>query len=230
MLLDVQTTGEGEIQRAKETASGQDLAFVSRLERILWLNQLTLDPAASNFRLLLDRATRLRHLKIDSCSRWICYVADFWPLFVRLHSLQDPSVEGFPNTSCHLRIVEACSRLRSAVRKVWLRKRAPLQSQDIKSLATDPSMVAAERFLLDNDIATRVATAWNEDEDKGPSPRIRWKSVRDLRSYATGLKWSNLRDIDVGRLWDDLYDEDDSDPEIPPPVPSDFLKNHGLDR
>ena len=40
----------------------------------------------------------------------------------------------------------------------------------------------------------------------------------------------HLHAIDVGKLWDDLYDEDDSDPEIPPPVPSDFLKNHGLDR
>ena len=229
VLFDLETSGQELPQRVEETACGRDLTRSMSVDRVFRLEQLTLDSAASNFALLLKRATSLRHLRIRSHSHWFCFVAEFWPLLVRLYSLHDSSVKSYTDRECLSPFVQACKQLRSAVRDVWLRKGAPLTLQDVKSLATDPRMAAAEMFLLDDQVASGVAIAWNEDEDKGPSRGIRWQSLEDLEVDSTRLKWLNLHYIDVGKLEDDLFDDEDNSPKFPPLVPRDFLETYDLD-
>lgn len=73
--------------------------------------------------------------------------------------------------------------------KPGLAKGAHLVAEDIQRLAARPSTAAADLFLLDRDVASTVAAAWNEDTDKGPSVMPRCDCCDDLQDSRREEQW-----------------------------------------
>ena len=173
------------------------------------VHDLNMDPVGENLVNLLLKGHQLRHLIVRSVTEldWIFLVAELWPLFAQLHTLElgcSEGVFGFGQTVKRGRLAEqvplyrAARRLRETIRLRWLSVgERDLSQDDIKKLADAPELAAAQVILQDDHVSSAVCAAWNRSDDKGPPALIQHPMPQRCRAWLQdcddtgGSRWYN---------------------------------------
>lgn len=124
------------------------------------VNNLNMDLVGQTFVDLLLKAHKLRHLIMRDIADldWIFVVAELWPVFAQLHTLEldcSKKILGSGKTVERARRAEdvplyrAAARIRATIRLRWLSVgQRDLQPDDIKQLAEVPNLAAAKAWIL----------------------------------------------------------------------------------
>lgn len=184
------------------------------------VEDLNMDPIGESVVNLLRNASKLRHLIMRDITEidWILLIAELWPLFAQLHTLE----LGYSTWTLGLRekvepgrptdkvpLYQAASRLREAIRLEWLSVgRRDLLPDDIRRLVKVPELVAAKAFMEDDYVSSAVCNAWNQSNDKGPpipTPhpmKARYRAYLQNCDDAGGIWWKSGFFDKVNEEWD----------------------------
>ena len=160
------------------------------------VKEVDMDPVGKRVVNLLLKAHQLRHLIMRDIKEldWILVVAELWPLFAQLHTLELGCSRRFFSGSrnkveCgrladNIPLYRAASRLRETIRLRWLSVgQRDLLQDDIKQLADDSELAAAKAILEDDYVSSAVCAAWNQSNDKGPPVPPMHPMAQRYRAY-----------------------------------------------
>ena len=159
------------------------------------VEDLEMDPVGESIVNLLLNAHQLRHLIMRDITEldWILLIAELWPLFAQLYTLELGCLAGVLGTQLtvgrgsvteKVPLYRAASRLRETIRLRWISVgRRDLLPDDIKGLVELPELTAAKAILEDDYVSSIVCAAWNRSDDKGPPAPVLHPMGQRYRDY-----------------------------------------------